>query len=148
MIVVQKMMKTLMIINAYSCWSVRMNEMATPMTHMMTTLYTLIPMYFESFKAGIVTCRVSHARKHPNAYKPPNQLILNSFLLNTFNIASVISSRCIPYHKNAFEGVIHSQVDSHVLRHTETNLRFDQVIVFYILLQKHEITFASFSYAY
>ena len=39
---------------------------ATPATQMMTTLYTLSPMYLESFRAGMVTWRVSQARKQPN----------------------------------------------------------------------------------
>ena len=58
-----------MIKNAASCCSFKTNERPAPMTHIITTLYTLIPIYFESFKAGIETCRVSQARKHPNALK-------------------------------------------------------------------------------
>lgn len=34
--------------------------------HIMPTLYTLIPMYLLSFKAGMLTFRVSQAKKQPN----------------------------------------------------------------------------------
>ena len=34
---------------------------------LLTTLYTLMPMYLESLRAGMETCRVSQARKMPNA---------------------------------------------------------------------------------
>lgn len=40
--------------------------MAAPVTHIITTLYTLRPMCFESLRAGIETCRVSQAKKAPN----------------------------------------------------------------------------------
>lgn len=46
-----------------------MYDIGAPIMHIITTLYTLIPMYFESFNAGILTRRVSHARKHPNTCK-------------------------------------------------------------------------------
>ena len=65
-IVVQKMMKRQMMMNDELGRSLMMNDTAPPHTHMMTTLYTLIPMYLESFRAGMLTWRVSHAKKHPN----------------------------------------------------------------------------------
>ena len=46
-----------------------MNAMAAPAEHIISTLYTLIPIYFESFRAGIVTWRVSYAKKQPNNLK-------------------------------------------------------------------------------
>lgn len=67
MVVEQKMMNTEMMMKAASCWSRSTKEMAAPMLHMMTTLYTLMPTYLESFSAGMLTWRVSHARKQPNA---------------------------------------------------------------------------------
>jgi hypothetical protein len=53
--VVQKMMKRLMRAKAGLGWSLMTKEMAAPHIHMITVLYTLIPMYLESFRAGIVT---------------------------------------------------------------------------------------------
>ena len=41
--VVQKMMKIDIMMKETSCWSDKMKEMTAPKTHMMTTLYTLIP---------------------------------------------------------------------------------------------------------
>ena len=64
-IVVQKIMKRAIMRQASSVRSLMMNEIGTPDTHMITMLYTLIPMYLESFRAGMVTCLVSHARKQP-----------------------------------------------------------------------------------
>lgn len=66
-VVEQNMMKMDMMTKAASCCSRSTNDKAAPITHMMTTLYTLIPMYLESFRAGILTCRVSHAKKQPKA---------------------------------------------------------------------------------
>ena len=57
-----------MIMNSGLGLSLTTNEIAAPDKHIMTTLYTLIPMYLESFRAEIVTCRVSHAKKHPNTW--------------------------------------------------------------------------------
>ena len=55
MIVVQKMIKRAIIRYAASGLSLMINETGTPATHMMTQLYTLIPIYLESFKAGTLT---------------------------------------------------------------------------------------------
>ena len=54
-IVVQKIMKKPMITNDEVGWSLITTETAAPHTHMITTLYTLMPMYLESFSAGIDT---------------------------------------------------------------------------------------------
>ena len=43
--VVQKMMKIDIMTYETSCSSARMNETAPPITHIITTLYTLIPAY-------------------------------------------------------------------------------------------------------
>jgi len=59
-------MNTANIMNMASCLSVSTKLIAAPVTHIITTLYTLIPTYLLSFNAGILTCRVSHARKAPN----------------------------------------------------------------------------------
>lgn len=50
-------------------WSLVRKDTAAPMMHMMPTLYTLIPIYLLSFRAGMLTFLVSHARKHPNSCK-------------------------------------------------------------------------------
>jgi len=68
--VLQNIMNTANIINMASCLSVSTKLIAAPVTHIITTLYTLIPTYLLSFNAGILTCRVSHARKAPNIWKP------------------------------------------------------------------------------
>ena len=39
--------------------SCTIKAIAAPVVHMIRTLYTLIPIYFESFNAAIVTCLVS-----------------------------------------------------------------------------------------
>lgn len=67
--VVQNMMKTEMIMNEASCLSDSTKLIAAPIMHMITTLYTLIPTYLESFRAGMLTWRVSHARKAPKICK-------------------------------------------------------------------------------
>ena len=66
-VVEQNMMNIDIMTKAASCCSRSTNDRAAPITHMMTTLYTLIPMYLESLSAGMLTCRVSHARKQPKA---------------------------------------------------------------------------------
>ena len=66
--VVLNMMKRLMIMKEGLGWSEMMNDMAAPHIHMITTLYTLIPMYFESFRAGMLTRLVSQARKQPKIW--------------------------------------------------------------------------------
>lgn len=63
--VVQNKMKDEMMMKDASCLSDSTKEMAAPMTHMMTTLYTDMPTYLESLSAGMLTWRVSHARKAP-----------------------------------------------------------------------------------
>lgn len=52
---------------AASCWSRRTKDSPAPMTHMITTLYTDMPMYLESLRAGMDTCLVSQAKKIPKA---------------------------------------------------------------------------------
>lgn len=64
----QNNMNTDMMMKEASCWSLRTKEMAAPATHISTTLYTLMPTYLESFSAGMLTCRVSQARKAPKTY--------------------------------------------------------------------------------
>lgn len=61
----QNNINTDMMMKDASCWSLRTKEIAAPATHMSTTLYTLMPTYLESFNAGMLTCRVSQARKAP-----------------------------------------------------------------------------------
>jgi hypothetical protein len=51
----QKIINIDIIKNAASCCSLSTKERPAPITHIITTLYTLIPIYFESFKAGIDT---------------------------------------------------------------------------------------------
>lgn len=53
--VVQNKMKDEMMMKDASCLSDSTKEMAAPMTHMMTTLYTDMPTYLESFSAGMLT---------------------------------------------------------------------------------------------
>lgn len=64
--VAQKRIKRDISTNAAFCSSDSTKEIAAPITHMRTTLYTDIPTYLESFNAGMLTCRVSHARNAPN----------------------------------------------------------------------------------
>jgi hypothetical protein len=63
------MMNTEMIINDASCLSDSTKLIAAPIMHIITTLYTLIPTYLESLRAGMLTWRVSHARKAPKIWK-------------------------------------------------------------------------------
>lgn len=46
-------------------WLLVKNDTGTPIAHKSTTLYTLIPMNRESFRAGIETFRVPIARNRP-----------------------------------------------------------------------------------
>lgn len=64
--VVQKIMNTEIMMKEASCLSERTKLMAAPMTHIITTLYTDIPTYLESLRAGMETWRVSQARNAPN----------------------------------------------------------------------------------
>lgn len=48
-------MNTDMMMKEASCLSDRTKLMAAPMTHMITTLYTDMPTYLESFRAGMET---------------------------------------------------------------------------------------------
>lgn len=73
-VVEQNMMNIDIMTKAASCCSRSTNDRAAPITHMITTLYTLIPIYLESLSAGMLTCRVSHARKQPKAYKRKKKL--------------------------------------------------------------------------
>lgn len=66
MIVLQKMMTRATMQNCTLGWSLVRKETAAPMMHMIPTLYTLIPMYLLSLRAGMLTLRVSHAKKQPN----------------------------------------------------------------------------------
>lgn len=81
--VVQKTMKKAVIANVAFCACSIISAAGTPTTLKMTTLYTDIPTYRESLSAGMLTCRVSHARKTPNnsrrplvAKRTPNQMAL------------------------------------------------------------------------
>ena len=65
---VQKMINTEMRMKEASLRSDRTIEMAAPVTHIITTLYTLRPMCFESLRAGMETCLVSQAKKAPNTW--------------------------------------------------------------------------------
>lgn len=67
--VVQNMMNTEMRMKEASFRSDSTIAMAAPMTHIITTLYTLSPMCFESLSAGMETCLVSHAKKAPNTWE-------------------------------------------------------------------------------
>lgn len=64
--VLQNIMTKATMQNCTLGWSRVRNETAAPIMHIIPTLYTLIPMYLLSFKAGMLTFRVSQARKHPN----------------------------------------------------------------------------------
>jgi hypothetical protein len=64
--VLQKMMTRATMQNCTLGWSRVRKETAAPMMHMIPTLYTLIPMYLLSLRAGMLTLRVSHAKKQPN----------------------------------------------------------------------------------
>lgn len=81
--VVQKTIKKAVIANVAFCACSIISAAGTPTTLKMTTLYTDIPTYRESLSAGMLTCRVSHARKTPNnrrrplvAKRTPNQMAL------------------------------------------------------------------------
>jgi len=64
--VLQKMITRATMQNWTLGWSLVRKDTAAPMMHMMPTLYTLIPMYLLSLRAGMLTFLVSHARKQPN----------------------------------------------------------------------------------
>lgn len=66
--VLQNIINIANIINMASCLSANTKLIAAPVTHMITTLYTLIPTYLLSFNAGMLTCLVSHAKKAPNIW--------------------------------------------------------------------------------
>lgn len=68
-IVLQKMMTRATMQNCTLGWSRVRKDTAAPMIHMMPTLYTLIPMYLLSFRAGMLTFLVSQARKQPNNWR-------------------------------------------------------------------------------
>ena len=70
---VQKMMHSPMMVKDAFTWSLMTNDVAAPAIHIITTLYTLIPMYLESFRAGMLTWRVSQARKQPNICNDENE---------------------------------------------------------------------------
>lgn len=61
------MINNAMIMNDAFSSSLRTKLTATPRMHMMATLYTDIPTYLESLRAGICTDLVSHAKKAPNS---------------------------------------------------------------------------------
>lgn len=67
-VVVLKTTNSAMMRKAESGRSPTSSETGTPAAHVMTTLYTLRPMYLESLSAAMLTLRVSHARKQPNTY--------------------------------------------------------------------------------
>ena len=48
-----------------------------PMIYNKNTLETDVPMYFESFRVGIVTLRVSQAKKIPNSSSNPKYVNTN-----------------------------------------------------------------------
>lgn len=64
--VLQKMMTRATMQNCTLGWSRVRKDTAAPMMHMIPTLYTLIPMYLLSLRAGMLTLRVSQAKKQPN----------------------------------------------------------------------------------
>ena len=66
--VVQNIMKTEISRKLAFFCSLSTADIATPNTHMMVTLYTDIPTYLLSFKAGIWTFLVSHARNAPKSW--------------------------------------------------------------------------------
>lgn len=72
-IVLQKIMTRATMQNCTFGWSRVRKDTAAPMMHMIPTLYTLIPMYLLSFRAGILTFLVSQARKQPNNYNNKEQ---------------------------------------------------------------------------
>ena len=65
--VVQKMINIAIMINEALSSSLRTKLTATPSIHMMATLYTDMPTYLESLRAGICTDRVSQAKKAPKS---------------------------------------------------------------------------------
>ena len=65
-VVVLKTTNRAMIRNAESGRSPTSSDTGTPAAHVITTLYTLRPMYLESLSAAMLTLRVSQARKQPN----------------------------------------------------------------------------------
>ena len=80
--VLQNMMTKATMQNCTLGWSRVRNETAAPIMHIMPTLYTLIPMYLLSFKAGMLTFRVSQARKHPNNWNDKRRKKDNNYKRN------------------------------------------------------------------
>lgn len=85
--VLQNIINIANIINMASCLSANTKLIAAPVTHMITTLYTLIPTYLLSFNAGMLTCLVSHAKKAPNIWNMKKvtawKIALDSYELST-----------------------------------------------------------------
>lgn len=69
--VVEASIKAVMVTNASVTFSAKKFASTTIMALVMTTLYTETPMYWESFKAGIFTFRVSHAMYTPTINSKP-----------------------------------------------------------------------------
>lgn len=80
--VLQNIMTKATMQNCTLGWSRVRNETAAPIMHIIPTLYTLIPMYLLSFKAGMLTFRVSQARKHPNSWNGKRRRNDGSFKMN------------------------------------------------------------------
>lgn len=70
-VVVQNIIKTEISIKTASFRSDMIKAMDPPIMHIIVTLYTDRPMCLESFRAGIETFRVSHARKAPKTRSKP-----------------------------------------------------------------------------
>lgn len=69
--VVEASIKAVIVTNASVTFSANKFANTTMMALVMTTLYTETPMYWESFKAGIFTFRVSHAIYTPTINSKP-----------------------------------------------------------------------------
>ena len=130
--VVQNMMNTEMMTNEAVCSSFSTKVTATPRMHMMATLYTDIPTYLESFRAGICTDLVSHAKKAPNNYKSlvkirlvlsvtdkngENKRLCIPLLRDLLGRKNVQSNMCCPsYHQKPFVDISAADKDWHVRR--------------------------------
>lgn len=64
----QKIIKNESKTKTRSLRSVNTKEIAAPAMHVINTLYTEKPICFESFKAGIETCRVSLNKKYKSIF--------------------------------------------------------------------------------
>lgn len=81
--VLQKMITRATMQNWTLGWSLVRKDTAAPMMHMMPTLYTLIPMYLLSLRAGMLTFLVSQARKQPNNCRHDTSIRVHFTLLHS-----------------------------------------------------------------